>query len=72
MEEIWAAEIIAVGIAMEIAAETATETTAAAIQIPFIPVLAQQDQPVLPGLWDPRGQSVLRDLWDPPDRLALV
>lgn len=76
MEEIWAAEIIAVETVvetvMEIAMEIATEMTVSATLIPFFPALVLQDQPVLPGLWDLRGQSVLRAPWDQRDRPDLV
>lgn len=47
MEEIWAAEIIAV----ETVVEIAMEMTVSATLIPFFPALVLPDQPVLPGLW---------------------
>ena len=76
MEEIWAAEIIAVETVvetvMEIAREIATEMTASATLIPFFPALVLPDQPVLPGLWGLRVQSVLKVPWDQLDRPDLV
>lgn len=68
MEEIWAAEIIAV----ETVVEIAMEMTVSATLIPFFPALVLPDQPVLPGLWGLRVQSVLRVPWDQLDRPDLV
>lgn len=72
MEEIWAAEIIAVETVVETVMEIAMEMTVSATLIPFFPALVLQDQPVLPGLWGLRGQSVLRVPWDQLDQPDLV